>query len=221
MTEYTTASQAAPKGLLFIWTDIDPMFEDDFNRWYDREHMAERMAIPGFELARRFVAIEDSPRYLALYRTASLAVFTSEPYRNAFANQTEWSRRTFARMKNTLRRVAEITLHAGRGEGGFLSLFQMPKNNALPAAAALDAAAATDGVISAYVVQPDPDLSVPLAAAGSAPVTDQIVIVEGTNPDIVHVRARQLAQECNASEARVVSFQHLWSLAERGGRPGI
>lgn len=219
MTEYT-ASPAAPKGLLFIWTDIDPMFEDDFNRWYDREHMAERMAIPGFELARRFVALEDSPRYLALYRTASLAVFTSEAYRNAFANQTEWSKRTFARMKNTVRRVAEITLQAGRGEGGFLSLFQMPKNNALPAAG-LDAAAATDGVISAYVVQPDPDLSVPLAAAGPAPVTDQIVIVEGTNPDIVHVRARQLAQECSVPEARVVSFQHLWSLAERGARPGI
>ena len=32
-------------GELLIWTNIDPAHEDDFNRWYDREHMTERAAI--------------------------------------------------------------------------------------------------------------------------------------------------------------------------------
>ena len=30
-----------PRGLLCIWTDIDPAHEADFNHWYDREHIPE------------------------------------------------------------------------------------------------------------------------------------------------------------------------------------
>jgi hypothetical protein len=41
-------------GLLLFMTDIDPAHEDEFNRWYEEEHLAERMAIPGFLSARRF-----------------------------------------------------------------------------------------------------------------------------------------------------------------------
>ncbi len=32
-------------GELFIWTDIDPAHEADFNRWYDREHMAAQAVL--------------------------------------------------------------------------------------------------------------------------------------------------------------------------------
>ena len=33
-------------GLLLFMTDIDPAREDEFNRWYEEEHLGERMAIP-------------------------------------------------------------------------------------------------------------------------------------------------------------------------------
>ena len=55
------------QGMLLVMTDIDPTIEHDFNQWYEQEHLAERMAIPGFLRARRFTAIEGSPKYLALY----------------------------------------------------------------------------------------------------------------------------------------------------------
>jgi hypothetical protein len=45
-------------GLLLFMTDIDPSHESEFNRWYEEEHLAERMAIPGFVAARRFQALE-------------------------------------------------------------------------------------------------------------------------------------------------------------------
>ena len=45
---------------------IDPSIdEDDFHRWYFEEHVAERMACPGFLSARRFEAVEGQPRFLA------------------------------------------------------------------------------------------------------------------------------------------------------------
>ncbi len=56
------------KGLLLVMLDIDPSIdEDDFHQWYFEEHVAERMACPGFLSARRFEAVEGGPRFLAIY----------------------------------------------------------------------------------------------------------------------------------------------------------
>jgi hypothetical protein len=69
-------------GLLLFMTDIDPALEVEFNRWYEEEHLGERMAIPGFITARRFQAIEGSPKYLAIYDLESPDVLQSAPYRH-------------------------------------------------------------------------------------------------------------------------------------------
>ena len=65
-----------------MMTDIDPANEADFNRWYEEEHLDERMAIPGFINARRFTALEGGPKYLALYDLESPDVLQSAPYRH-------------------------------------------------------------------------------------------------------------------------------------------
>jgi hypothetical protein len=36
------------KGLLAVWADVDPEVEAEFNEWYDKEHVPERLAVPGF-----------------------------------------------------------------------------------------------------------------------------------------------------------------------------
>src|SRR5262249_32664586 len=69
------------KGMLLTSMDIDPEHEEDFNRWYDREHLEERVAIDGFLEARRYLAHQASPKYLFLYSTAALEVLDSPAYR--------------------------------------------------------------------------------------------------------------------------------------------
>lgn len=54
----------AGKGMLITVMDADPAEEEDFNKWYDREHIVERVAIAGFLEARRYVAALASPKYL-------------------------------------------------------------------------------------------------------------------------------------------------------------
>src|SRR5438105_6801014 len=51
----------AGKGMLLTSMDIDPSHEADFNRWYDREHLVERVAIDGFLEARRYIAHRGRP----------------------------------------------------------------------------------------------------------------------------------------------------------------
>ncbi|MFI4999653.1 MAG: hypothetical protein ACHQK9_07215 [Reyranellales bacterium] len=71
------------EGLLLVAIDIDPAHEAELHRWYDEEHIAERMAIPGFLRARRFVALEGGPKFLALYDLETVAVLDSAAYRQA------------------------------------------------------------------------------------------------------------------------------------------
>src|SRR4029453_3264411 len=96
----------AGKGMLLTSVDIDPSDEAEFNRWYDREHLEERVAIDGFLEARPSGAHQGPPKCLCLCSTAPFDVFDSPAYRAKLANPTDWSKRTMARFKNMIRAVA-------------------------------------------------------------------------------------------------------------------
>ncbi|MBU9684298.1 hypothetical protein LGM96_02685 [Burkholderia gladioli] len=207
-------------GQLCIWTDTDPRTEDDFNAWYDREHMQERVAIPGFSHARRFLASDGATRrYLALYETVSLEVFRSEAYRQAFAQQTEWSLRSFERMRDNQRRVGELAFAAGAGEGGRLALFVAAPAALAGAAwreAASAAAQATPGVHAVRVFATDASLSAPIATGAGAPgaaLGDALVLVEGSSAAAAHALATRLAELADVEAANVRAFDLLWRLA--------
>ena len=87
----------AGKGMLLTSMNVDSADEAEFNRWYDREHLEERVAIPGFLEARRYVAHDGNPKYLSLYSTETFEVLDSRAYRTALANQTAWSKTNIAR----------------------------------------------------------------------------------------------------------------------------
>ncbi|AKC68251.1 DUF4286 family protein [Pandoraea oxalativorans] len=207
-----------PRAQLCIWTNIDPAFETDFNRWYDREHMQERVAIPGFQFARRFKALHDSARpYLALYCTQNAAVFTSEPYAQAFNHQTEWSLRNFARMQGTQRRVGTLDVEAGEGQGGMLAAFVLTEAAVTQARPRLDAQlteiAQGDGIVRATLQVTVPTLSVSLTAKDAAqPPADAVVLIEGTDPDAVRIAAETLAASYGLPATDVTCFAMLWRL---------
>ena len=48
---------AEQKGFLLVTMEPPAELEEEFNDWYDMEHIPGRGGIPGFESARRFVCI--------------------------------------------------------------------------------------------------------------------------------------------------------------------
>jgi hypothetical protein len=87
------------RGLLLTMTEPPPAMEEEFNAWYDDEHLAERLAIPGFRSAKRWVA-DAAPgqgRYLGTYELDSPAVLQSAAYLARFNNQTPWSKRCLSK----------------------------------------------------------------------------------------------------------------------------
>jgi hypothetical protein len=177
----------AGQGMLLTSMDIDPSDETDFNRWYDREHLEERVAIAGFIEARRYVAEQGSPKYLSLYSTNTIEVLDSAPYRARLADQTEWSVTTMAKFKNMIRSVARITISKGTGRGALLGLIRLrPKpgqDGALRDALRVELdPSGLDGIISMHLLEGDAGLSGP---TGGIPATsrgaDWFVLIDGTD----------------------------------------
>ena len=79
--------------LMMVWVDVPADKEDDFNRWYKEEHLAERMAVPGFLGGARYEAVKGVPRHLACYELESAAVLHTPAYQKVRANPTPWTRR--------------------------------------------------------------------------------------------------------------------------------
>ena len=70
-------------GLLLTMTEPTQAMEEEFNAWYDTEHIVERLAIPGFISARRWVyprAKPGSGKYLATYELTGTDVLTAPEY---------------------------------------------------------------------------------------------------------------------------------------------
>ncbi len=183
----------AGKGMLLTSMDIDPEDEADFNRWYDREHLIERVAIEGFLEARRYIAHQGSPKYLCLYSTATFEVLDSPTYRTALMNPTDWSKTNLARFKNMIRTIARITISRGQGRGAALGIIRLR-----PTAGGEDKLRAAlrekldperlDGIISMHLIESDPALSRPLT--DDPPVSDPgagdwFVLIDATNVNAI------------------------------------
>src|SRR5881397_808703 len=81
-------------GLLMVWAEVPSDREKEFNRWYNEEHLAERLALPGFLSAARYEAVKGGPKHLACYELESAAVLESEAYKKVQAKPTPWTQRS-------------------------------------------------------------------------------------------------------------------------------
>lgn len=98
------------KALLLVMMDEDESIdEQEFNEWYNNVHLPERLACPGFVAARRFVATDGQPRYLALYELESVEALESEQWNarttRASANASELDRKMMAGHRNVTKNV--------------------------------------------------------------------------------------------------------------------
>jgi len=214
----------AGKGMLLTSMNIEPSEEPEFNRWYDREHLEERVAIPGFLEARRYVAHQGNPKYLSLYSTETFEVLDSPAYRIALANQTAWSKTNIARFKNMIRGVARITVSHGTGRGAALGIIRLrptPGGEDKLRTAVRDQLdpAKLDGIISMHLIENDPVLSKPLTDDPSAPnpgAGDWFILIDATDVSAVPSASVHFTDN-TAFKPLVVSsgvYRLMWDIAK-------
>ncbi|MDB5510687.1 MAG: hypothetical protein JWR08_170 [Enterovirga sp.] len=88
------------KGILLVTMQPPPALEEEFNAWYDTEHVPERLAVPGFESGIRFVCVSGSPRYVALYDLNTVDVLDGAEYARVSGEHfSPWTRRVTSRVR--------------------------------------------------------------------------------------------------------------------------
>ena len=109
----------ANDGILAIWHDVDAEIGDDYERWYFREHLPERVGVPGFLAGRRYEAVSGRPRFLTCYEGRSPEVFVSKPYYDRLNDPTPWTTEVLRRFRDTNRTVCRRIWEAGDVRGAW------------------------------------------------------------------------------------------------------
>jgi hypothetical protein len=180
------------RGMLITLTEVRARDELDYNEWYNREHIDERVDMPGFRRARRYVATRGDPKYLATYECAKVSDLADPRYLAKLANQSPWSQRVMKRFTKFHRLTLKIRIDLAHGIGGAVTVIRFVpdpkqagklgrwlKETALPAAVQMPS------MVGACVGENDLEVAnAPALAQGqSASVTEVewVVLLEGAD----------------------------------------
>lgn len=110
------------EGLLALWNGVEPTVRHEYDAWHSREHVPERLSVPGMIGARRYVRRQGPlPEYLTLYAMRDTGVMESAPYRRLLENPTPWSRRMRPHFHGFMRICCRRLASFGAGTGSVLA----------------------------------------------------------------------------------------------------
>jgi hypothetical protein len=190
------------KGMLIVFTEVKARDERDFNEWYNREHIDERVNLPGFHRARRYVAVHGTPKYLATYECDTVSDLAAPGYLALLANQTPWTQAVMARFTQFNRMTLRVQVDLTHGIGGAVAAVKFapdPRERKALAAwlheTALPKAIARPGMVGAAAAENDLEVA-------NAPLRDKsmdrpraeeiewVVLMEGTDAGAAGAAAR-------------------------------
>ncbi len=126
-----------PPGILAIFNNVASGREAEFETWFQHEHLAERLSVPGFLLGRRHEAVHGTPRFFNFYVTQSVAVLKSPAYLERLDHPTPLTRTVMTEVfKDMCRTVCRRAFRQGvmRGTAVIAARFNaQPDTRALQA----------------------------------------------------------------------------------------
>ncbi len=174
-----------------MWWDVAPEVRAEWEEWHSREHMPERLAIPGFLRGTRWIALSGEPSYFVLYEASSLAVLTGGAYLERLNNPTPWSRQMMPHHRNMVRALCELRESWGGGLPQALATIRFSRG-----AAASSLLAPRKGVTGAHLLeaQPMPDAqTTEQKIRGRDATVESVLLVGGYDPQAIEDATARLA----------------------------
>ena len=106
------------RGAVLVWNDVAEDGHERFYEWHDKEHMPERLALPGFRRGRRFRKPGHSPEWLTMYEADDLSAVTSPEYVARLNAPTPATVAALKYFRNTSRAVCRVSCSVGTSTGG-------------------------------------------------------------------------------------------------------
>jgi hypothetical protein len=112
-------------GAVTIWNGIREEGRNEFFGWHNREHILERVEVPGFNRGRRYIAVPDTeiataPEFFTFYEVDDVRVLAEGPYLERLAAPTDWTRRAVPFFTETARALTRVGFTSGLGQGGII-----------------------------------------------------------------------------------------------------
>ena len=85
------ATQHVGSTILMVMMDVDPEDEEEFHRWYNQQHIPERLEIPGYVSTRRFKLESGDDgmlKYLCIWEMDDSSAMEHEMYKAQNADPT-------------------------------------------------------------------------------------------------------------------------------------
>lgn len=115
-------SGLAGEAFVAIWHDIEPSGLDVFYQWHHREHMPERLGIPGFRRGRRYIRVGgDGQAYFNLYEVDTFEVLVGQDYLNRLNTPTPWTKQAVQHFRAVTRGLCRVAGSLGHGQGGTIA----------------------------------------------------------------------------------------------------
>lgn len=111
-------------GIVAIWNGIQPEGRSNFFEWHNREHMPERVGIPGFLAGRRYQSMSGAPEFFTLYETRTPQVLDGAEYLQRLNHPTEWTRRSVTFFTDVSRSLCEVRYSWAIADGGWLQTWR-------------------------------------------------------------------------------------------------
>lgn len=132
------------KGALAIWNGIADGADAEFIEWHVKEHIPERVGLPGFLSGRRYTAVDGSPAYFNFYEVEAPDVLRSSAYVARLNDPSPWTTSVVSRFTNVSRTLCGVAATGGMGVGAFAEVLGFQSVDDADAAARF-AAALPDG----------------------------------------------------------------------------
>jgi hypothetical protein len=206
--------------------DIEPGAVEEHDDWHTREHLPERLSIPGFLRGSRWKAVEGEPAYLVLYEVADLGVLGSDAYLERLNHPTPWTQKMMKSYRGMRRGFCRVVASCGAGLGGSAALVRFTPAPQREAALrdwlveqALPGLAALAGVASAHLLQAagTPAMTAEQQIRGRDQDFGWVLLVTGYRLPPAAASAQQFMQHGAAEPPQPASYR-LECLLGRGSR---
>ena len=109
--------------ILVNWGGIVESKEAEYNSWHSKEHMPERIALPGFLRGCRAIGIPETNinhKYFMMYEAERKDVFVSRKYLERLNNPSKWTKNILSNYISPSRTICSVITSKSVGFGGWI-----------------------------------------------------------------------------------------------------
>ena len=179
---------------MLLWFDIIPEQIVEHDDWHTREHFPERVGIPGFIRAQRWVGSAPGARYFVVYEVKDIDVLSSVPYLECLNSPTPWTKRIMPSYRGMIRGFCILERSHGSvlGTTGVTLRYTAVPDNEDRLRRWLDGDLIPDlmlrkGFASAFMLRSDraPEMTVEQRIRGRDTSVDRVLWCTGYSPELM------------------------------------